>query len=68
MARVYQEAHIIDSLTASVKELQTKTAELAKAKGYHEEKIKNLTTANAELQRRYDALEIRMRAKYVRFS
>ncbi|CAF9911662.1 hypothetical protein IMSHALPRED_010539 [Imshaugia aleurites] len=62
MARAYQEAHIMDNLTSSVKDLQTKTAELAKAKGYHEERIKNLTTANAELQKNYDALEIRMKA------
>ncbi|KAM0794947.1 hypothetical protein BDR22DRAFT_826480 [Usnea florida] len=62
MARAYQEAHILDSLTASVKDLQTKTADLAKAKGYHEERIKNLTTANAELQKKYDALELRMKA------
>ncbi|KAF6232501.1 hypothetical protein HO173_009167 [Letharia columbiana] len=62
MARAYQEAHIMDTLTASVKDLQTKTAELAKAKGYHEERIKNLTTANAELQKKYDALEVRMKA------
>lgn len=53
----------MDTLTANVKDLQTKTTELAKAKGYHEEKIKNLTTANAELQKKYDALEIRMKAK-----
>lgn len=52
----------MDTLTASVKDLQTKTAELAKAKGYHEERIKNLTTANAELQKKYDALEVRMKA------
>lgn len=63
MARAYQEAHIMDTLTASVKDLQTKTADLAKAKGYHEEKIKNLTTANAELQKKYDALDLRMKAK-----
>lgn len=63
MARVYQEAHILDSLNASVKELQTKTADLAKAKGYHEEKIKNLTNAKDELQKKYDALELRMKAK-----
>ncbi|KAL9134636.1 MAG: hypothetical protein Q9175_004176 [Cornicularia normoerica] len=62
MARAYQEAHIMDSLTASVKDLHTKTAELAKAKGYHEERIKNLTTANAELRKEYDALELRMKA------
>lgn len=63
MARAYQEAHIIDSLNASVKDLQTKTADLAKAKGYHEERIKNLTTTNTELQKKYDALELRMKAK-----
>ena len=63
MARAYQEAHIVDSLNASVKDLQTKTADLAKAKGYHEERIKNLTTAYADLQRKYDALETRTKAK-----
>ena len=63
MARAYQEAHILDSLNASVKDLQTKTADLAKAKGYHDERIKNLTAANAELQKKYDALELRMKAK-----
>ena len=63
MARVYQEAHILDSLTASVKDLQTKTADLARAKGYHEEKIKNLTSAKEELQKKYDALQLRMKAK-----
>ncbi|KAL9074863.1 MAG: hypothetical protein Q9161_002001 [Pseudevernia consocians] len=52
----------MDSLTASVKDIQTKTAELAKAKGYHEDRIKNLATANAELQKKYDGLELRMKA------
>ncbi|CAD6594094.1 MAG: hypothetical protein ASARMPRED_008519 [Alectoria sarmentosa] len=62
MARAYQEAHIMDTLTASVKDLQIKTADLGKAKGYHEEKVKNLITANAELQKKYDALDLRMKA------
>lgn len=63
MARVYQEAHMLDSLSTSVKALQAQTIELAKAKGLQDEKIKNLTLANTLLAENYSKLELRVKAK-----
>ena len=64
MARAYQEAHIVDSLSSTTKTLQSQVAELAKISGLHEERIKNLTTANTELAAKNAALETRVAAKY----
>ena len=64
MARAYQEAHIVDSLSSTTKTLQNQVAELAKISGLHEERIKNLTTANTELAAKTAALETRLAAKY----
>lgn len=63
MARAYQDAHILDNLSANVKTLQAATAELQKSRGFHEEKLKNLTIANQELAAKSAALEIRVKAK-----
>ena len=65
MARAYQEAHILENLSASVKTLQTQVNDLTKAKGMHEEKIKNLTAANEALSKKNGELELRVKAKYV---
>jgi len=65
MARAYQEAHILDNLTSSVKTLQSQTAELSKAKGLDEEKITNLSKQNEQQAKKIDALETRISAKYV---
>ena len=65
MARAYQESHILDSLSSTTKTLQSQVAELAKISGLHEERIKNLTTANKELEAKNAALETRIAAKYV---
>lgn len=65
MARAYQESHILDSLTSSVKALQTQTADLAKSKGHQEEKITNLTKQNLEQAKKIEALETRVSAKYI---
>ncbi|KAK3176632.1 hypothetical protein OEA41_007955 [Lepraria neglecta] len=62
MARAYQEAHIVENLASSMKLLQAQTTELAKLCGTHEERIKNLTTANAELVKKNATLETRMMA------
>lgn len=63
MARAYQEAHILESLTSSVKQLQSTTNELTRIKGLHEEKLKNLTTANEALVKKNEQLELRVKAK-----
>lgn len=63
MARAYQEAHILESLTSSVKQLQSTTNELTRIKGLHEEKLKNLATANEALAKRNELLELRVKAK-----
>jgi len=65
MARAYQEAHILDSLSASVKTVQAQTTELTRAKGLQEEKLKNLTLANAALEKKHADLEVRVKAKYL---
>ena len=65
MARAYQEAHILDSLSASVKALQTQVNELTRVKGIHEEKLKNLTAANEALTKKNGELELRIKAKCV---
>lgn len=63
MARAYQEAHILESLTSSVKQLQSTTNELTRIKGLHEEKLKNLTAANEALVKKNEQLELRVKAK-----
>lgn len=63
MARAYQEAHMVENLASSMKVLQAQTTELTKKCGTHEERIKNLTTANADLATKNAALETRMQAK-----
>ncbi|KAL9124054.1 MAG: hypothetical protein Q9217_006580 [Psora testacea] len=62
MARAYQEAHLLDNLSASVKTLRTQVNELTKAEGLHEEKIKNLTQANEALTNKNADLETRVKA------
>ncbi|KAL2046524.1 hypothetical protein ABVK25_011805 [Lepraria finkii] len=62
MARAYQEAHMVENLASSMKLLQAQNTELAKLCGTHEERIRNLTSANAELIRKNAALETRMMA------
>ncbi|KAL6719798.1 hypothetical protein ACLMJK_001719 [Lecanora helva] len=62
MARAYQEAHIVEKLTSDLKTIQLQTAELSKAKGFHDEKITNLQKQNAEQAKRIEALEIRVKA------
>ena len=64
MARAYQEAHLLDTLSASVKALQQQGTELTAAKNRQEEKLKNLTLANEALEKRNSALELRVKAKY----
>lgn len=65
MARAYQEAHMLESLSSSTKTLQTQVAELAKLSGLHEERIQKLMTANTELAAKNAALETRIAAKYI---
>ena len=65
MARAYQDSHILDNLTSSVKSLQAQTVELSKAKGLHEERITNLLKQNTEQAKKIQALETRMSAKSV---
>lgn len=65
MARAYQESHILDNLSESVKKLQIQTTDLTKAKNLHEEKIKNLTNANEQLAKKNADLETRVKAKYI---
>ncbi len=65
MARAYQEAHMLESLSSTTKTLQTQVAELAKLSGLHEERIQKLTTANTELAAKNAALETRIAAKYI---
>ena len=55
---------MVENLASSMKLLQAQTTELAKLCGTHEERIKNLTTANAELVKKNATLETRMMAKY----
>lgn len=64
MARVYQEAHILQNLTEGVKNLHNQVTELARSRGMQEEKIKNLTTANEALVKQNVVLETRIKAKY----
>jgi len=65
MARAYQESHILDNLSSSLKTLQAQTAELVKTKGLQEEKITNLQKQNAEQAKKIGALETRIGAKYL---
>jgi len=65
MARAYQESHILDNLSSSLKTLQAQTAELVKTKGLQEEKITNLQKQNAEQAKKIGALETRISAKYL---
>jgi hypothetical protein len=65
MARVYQESHILDNLTSSIKTLQSQTADLSKAKGLHEERITNLLKQNEQQAKKIEALETRVSAKYI---
>lgn len=63
MARAYQEAHLLDTLSASVKALQQTATELTAAKNRQEEKIKNLTIAKEALEKKNVELDLRVKAK-----
>ncbi|KAL9103046.1 MAG: hypothetical protein Q9163_001876 [Psora crenata] len=65
MARVYQESHILENLSASVKALQAQADDFTKAKSQLEEKVKKLTTANDTLTMKNAELEVRLKAKSV---
>ncbi|MCJ1451100.1 hypothetical protein MMC28_001435 [Mycoblastus sanguinarius] len=62
MSRAYQEAHVVDSLSSSVKTLQSQTAELKKTSGLHDEKLKKLTTEKTDLEKKNAELETRLKA------
>lgn len=65
MARVYQDAHVLETLSSAVKQLQAQTNDLICAKNLQEEKIKNLTIANQALVTKNEELELRIKAKSV---
>ena len=62
MARAYQEAHAVENLLANMKSVQAQINDLIQAKGKMEEKIKNLTTASEDLQKKNAELELRVKA------
>jgi len=64
MARAYQESHMLEQLGQSVKSLQASTSELTRKSGLHEERIKKIENANAELAKKNTELETRVKAKY----
>lgn len=64
MSRAYQESHMLEQLSSTVKTLQAATSELTRKSGLHEERIKKLEIANAELAKKNTGLETRIKAKY----
>ncbi|KAG8526543.1 uncharacterized protein KY384_008744 [Bacidia gigantensis] len=62
MARAYQERHILDNLSESVKNLQAQANDLTQAKHKQAEQIKNLITSKEALEKRNTELELRVKA------